>query len=131
MARLVQYDEAGPEVRAVYDEIKAARNIPDVNNFWKAIAVHPATLRRTWDSLRAVMGPGSLDPLTKEMLYLAVSAANGCGYCTASHAAAARGKGMTEEMRGELLAIVAMAAETNRLAEAYAVPIDPAFRDPA
>lgn len=130
MARLVQYEEAGPEVRAVYDEIKAARNIPDVNNFWKALAVHPATLRRTWDSLRVVMGPGVLDPLTKELLYLAVSAANGCGYCTASHTAAARAKGMTEAMRGELLAIVAMAAETNRLAEAYDVPVDPAYRDP-
>ena len=131
MPKLVQYEEAGPEVRAVYDEIKAARNIPDVNNFWKALAVHPVTLRRTWDSLRVVMGPGVLDPLTKEMLYLAVSAANGCAYCTASHTAAARAKGMTEEMRGELLAIVAMAAETNRLAEAYDVPIDAAFRDPA
>jgi AhpD family alkylhydroperoxidase len=131
MARLVQYEAAGPEVRAVYDEIKAARNIPDVNNFWKALAVHPVTLRRTWDSLRVVMGPGVLDPLTKELLYLAVSSANGCGYCMASHTAAARAKGMTEEMRGELLAIVAMAAETNRLAEAYDVPIDPAYREPA
>jgi len=130
MARLVQYEEAPPEVRAVYDEIKAARNIPDVNNFWKALAVHPPTLCRTRDSLREVMGPGVLDPLTKEMLYLAVSTANGCAYCMASHTAAARAKGMTEEMRGVLLAIVAMAAETNRLADAYDVPIDPAYRDP-
>jgi AhpD family alkylhydroperoxidase len=131
MARLIQYEEASAEVRAVYDEIKAARNVPDVNNFWKAIAAHPPTLRRTWESLREVMGPGSLDPLTKELLYLAVSAMNGCAYCTASHTAAARAKGMTEAMRGELLAIVAMAAETNRIAEMYGVPIDPAFLDPA
>lgn len=130
MAKLIQYGEASEEVRAVFDEIKAARNVPDVNNFWKAIAAHPPTLRRTWDSLREVMGPGALDPLTKELLYLAVSAMNGCAYCVASHTAAARAKGMTEAMRGEVLAIVAMAAETNRLAEMYEVPIDPAFRDP-
>jgi AhpD family alkylhydroperoxidase len=130
MAKLIQYEEASAEVRAVFDEIKAARNVPDVNNFWKALAVHPPTLRRTWESLREVMGPGVLDPLTKEMLYLAVSAMNGCAYCVASHTAAARARGMTEAMRGEVLAIVAMAAETNRLADMYGVPIDPAFRDP-
>jgi AhpD family alkylhydroperoxidase len=129
MTKLIQYEEAGPEVRAVYDAIKAARNVPDVNNFWKAIAVHPPTLRRTWESLSEVMGRGSLDPLTEEMLYLAVSAMNGCAYCIASHTAAARARGMKEAMRGKLLAIVAMAAETNRLAEAYAVPIDQAFLD--
>jgi len=129
MTKLIQYEEAGPEVRAVYDAIKAARNVPDVTNFWKAIANHPPTLRRTWDSLREVIGRGSLDPLTEEMLYLAVSAMNGCAHCIASHTAAARARGMTEAMRGELLAIVAMAAETNRLAEAHAVPIDQAFLD--
>ena len=127
MPKLVQYADAPDEVRAVYDEIKAARGIPDVTNFWKAIANHPPTLRRTWDSLREVMGPGALDPLTKEMLYLAASAAAGCDYCVASHTAAARAKGMTEEMHGELLAILGMAAETNRLAEALRVPVDPAF----
>lgn len=128
MSQLVQYEDAPPEVRAVYDEIKAARNIPDVTNFWKAIANHPPTLRRTWDSLREVMGPGALDPLTKELLYLAVSAANGCEYCTASHTASARAKGMTREMLGEVIAIVAMAAETNTLAETWRVPLDPFYR---
>lgn len=128
MSQLVQYEEAPPEVRAVYDEIKASRNIPDVTNFWKAIANHPPTLRRTWDSLREVMGPGTLDPLTKELLYLAVSATNGCEYCTASHTAAARAKGMTREMLGEVIAIVAMAAETNRLAETWRVPLDAPYR---
>jgi len=127
MPNLVQYESAPAEVRAVYDEIKAARNIPDVTNFWKAIANHPPTLRRTWDSLREVMGPGALDPLTKELLYLAVSASNGCDYCTASHAAAAGAKGMTPAMLGEVIAIVAMAAETNRLAETWRVPLDPPY----
>ncbi|MBX6742314.1 MAG: carboxymuconolactone decarboxylase family protein [Acetobacteraceae bacterium] len=127
MPRLVEYAEAPPEVRAVFDEIKAARGVPDVNNFWKALAADPPTLRRTWDSLREVMAPGALDPLTKEMLYLAASMAAGCAYCTASHGAAARAKGMTDAMFGELLAVVGMAAETNRLAQALRVPVDPAF----
>ncbi|WP_192898644.1 carboxymuconolactone decarboxylase family protein [Crenalkalicoccus roseus] len=127
MPRLVEYAEAPPEVRAVFDEIKSARGVPDVNNFWKALAVDPPTLRRTWDSLRQVMAPGALDPLTKEMLYLAASMAAGCAYCTASHGAAARARGMTEAQFGELLAVVGMAAETNRLAEALRVPVDPAF----
>lgn len=127
MTRLVDYAEAPPEVRAVFDEIKAARGVPDVNNFWKALAVHPPTLRRTWDSIREVMAPGALDPLAKEMLYLAASAAAGCAYCVASHTAAARARGMTEAMHGELLAVIAMAAETNRLAEALRVPVDPGF----
>lgn len=127
MPRLVEYAEAGPEVRAVFDEIKAARGVADVNNFWKALAVDPATLRRTWESLRRVMAPGALDPLVKEMLYLAASMAAGCAYCSASHTAAARAKGMTDAQYGELLAILGMAAETNRLAEALRVPIDPAF----
>jgi AhpD family alkylhydroperoxidase len=127
MPVLIEHADATPEVREVYDEIKAARGVPDVNNFWKAVAVHPPTLRRTWDSLREVMAPGALDPVVKEMLYLAVSMASGCAYCTASHTAAARAKGMTEAQYGELLAVVGMAAETNRLAEALRVPIDPQF----
>jgi AhpD family alkylhydroperoxidase len=121
---LIEYADAAPEVRAVFDDIKAARGVPDVNNFWKALAVHPPTLKRTWESLKQVMAPGALDPLTKEMLYLAASAAAGCAYCTASQTAAARAKGMTEAMHGELLAVLGMAAETNRLAEALRVPID-------
>ena len=121
---LVEYADATPEVRAVFDDIKAARGVPDVNNFWKALAVHPPTLKRTWESLKQVMAPGALDPLTKEMLYLAASAAAGCAYCTASHTAAAKAKGMTDAMHGELLAVLGMTAETNRLAEALRVPID-------
>jgi AhpD family alkylhydroperoxidase len=120
----IEYADAAPEVRAVFDDIKAARGVPDVNNFWKALAVHPPTLKRTWESLKQVMTPGALDPLTKEMLYLAASAAAGCAYCTASHTAAAKAKGMTDAMHGELLAVLGMAAETNRLAEALRVPID-------
>ena len=127
MTRLVTYDDASPEVRAVFDDIKATRGVADVNNFWKAIAVHPRTLARTWASLKQVMGPGALDPLVKEMLYLAASAAAGCTYCVASHTAAARAKGMTADMHGELLAVLGMAAETNRLAEALRVPVDEAF----
>ena len=128
MSRLIEYAEAGPEVRAVYDDIMATRGVPDVNNFWKALALHPPTLARTWESLKQVMAPGALDPLTKEMLYLAVSAAAGCNYCVASHTAAARAKGMDDAMHGELLAVIAMAAETNRLAETLRVPVDPAFQ---
>lgn len=127
MSRLVEYAEAPPEVRAVFEDIMATRGAADVNNFWKALAVHPPTLTRTWQSLEQVMAPGALDALTKEMLYLAASAAAGCAYCVASHTAAARAKGMTEAMHGELLAVIAMAAETNRLAEALRVPVDDAF----
>ena len=127
MPKLVEYAEAGPEVRAVFDAIKAARGVPDVNNFWKALAVDPASLKRTWESLNQVMAPGTLDPVVKEMLYLAVSMAAGCAYCTASHGAAARAKGMSDAMYGELIAIVGMAAETNRLAEALRVPVDAGF----
>ncbi len=128
MARLISYEEASDEVRAVYDDIKRSRNVPDVNNFWKALAVHPPTLRRTWESLKEVMGPGELDPLTKELLYLAVSIAHGCTYCIASHTAQARAKGMTDGIYGELLAVVGMASETNRLANALQVPLDPSLR---
>jgi AhpD family alkylhydroperoxidase len=127
-ARLIEYAEADPEVRAVFDDIKQTRNIPDVNNFWKVIANHPPTLKRTWEDLKAIMGPGALDPLVKEMLYLAVSVAHGCEYCIASHTAAARKRGMTDEMLGELLAVVGMASETNRLVTGWRVPLDEAFR---
>jgi AhpD family alkylhydroperoxidase len=127
-ARLIEYAAAGPEVRAVYDDIKQTRNIPDVNNFWKVIANHPPTLKRTWEDLKAIMGPGALDPLVKEMLYLAVSAAHGCEYCIASHTAAARKRGMTDEMLGELLAVVGMASETNRLVTGWRVPLDESLR---
>lgn len=128
MSRLIEYAEAPAEVRAVFDEIKAARGVADVNNFWKALAVHPPTLARVWANLREVMAPGALDPLVKEMLYLAASATAGCQYCVASHTAAARAKGMDDAMHGELLAVIAMAAETNRLAEALRVPVDPGFQ---
>ncbi|RKT21676.1 AhpD family alkylhydroperoxidase [Paraburkholderia sp. RAU2J] len=123
----VDYTNAPPEVKAVYDDIKQTRQVDDVNNFWKYLAQHPPTLARTWDSLKEVMAPGALDPLVKELLYVAVSVTNNCGYCVASHTTAARRAGMTDEMFGELLAIVGMANETNRLAVGYRVPIDPAF----
>jgi AhpD family alkylhydroperoxidase len=124
----IEYAEASAAVRAVYDDIKKTRNVPDVNNFWKYLARDPVTLRRTWESVKEVMAPGTLDPLTKEMVYLAVSVTNGCGYCIASHTAAARKAGMSEAMFGELMAVTGMANETNRLANGYRVPIDPAFQ---
>lgn len=127
---LIEYEEASPEVRAVYDDIMATRRIDKINNFWKALAMHPPTLKRTWESLKEVMAPGALDPLVKEMVYLAVSTTNGCGYCIASHSVAARKAGMTDEMLGELLAVVGMANETNRLVNGLQVPIDEAFRRP-
>ncbi|MDX6750350.1 carboxymuconolactone decarboxylase family protein [Geminicoccaceae bacterium 1502E] len=128
MSRGIDYAEASAEVRAVYDDIKASRGVPDVNNFWKWLANDPKTLRRTWESVKEVMEPGALDPLVKEMLYVAVSVTNGCEYCMASHIAAARKRGMSEAMLGELLAVVGMANETNRLAQGWAVPVDEAFR---
>jgi len=123
----IEYRDAAPEVRAVFDDIKRTREVEDVNNFWKYLAHDPATLKRTWASIKQIMVPGALDPLTKEMIYLAVSVTNGCGYCIASHSTAARQAGMTEEMFGELMAVVGMANETNRLANGYRVPTDPAF----
>ena len=126
--KLIEYAEASAEVRAVYDDIMATRKTDHVNNFWKAIASHPPTLRRTWETLKAVMAPGALDPLTKEMVYLAVSATNGCDYCIASHTASARRHGMTDAMLGELMAVVGMANETNRLANGHQVEIDAEFR---
>ena len=120
----IEYRDAPPEVQAVYDDIKKTRNVPDVNNFWKYLARDPVTLKRTWESIKEVMAPGALDPLTKEMVYVAVSVTNGCAYCIASHTAAARKAGMTDAMFGELMAVVGMANETNRLANGYRVPID-------
>ena len=125
---LIEYADASPEVRAVFDDIKRTRNVKDVNNFWKALANHPATLKRTWESLREVMQPGALDPLTKEMIYVAVSVANNCDYCIHSHTASARAKGMTDAQYAELLAVVGMASQTNALATAMKVPIDPKFQ---
>lgn len=125
---LIDYADAGPEVRAVYDEIMAARQTDYINNFWKALAHDPATLRRTWDSIRQIMAPGALDPLTKELIYVAVSATNQCGYCIASHTVSARKAGMTDEMFAEVMAVVGMANETNRLASGYQVEIDDRFK---
>ena len=116
-----------PEVLAVFEDIKRTRKVPEVNNFWKCLARDPALLARTWQDVKEVMAPGALDPLVKEMLYVAVSVTNGCGYCIASHTAAARKAGMTEAMFGELMAVVGMANTTNRLANGYRVPIDAAF----
>jgi AhpD family alkylhydroperoxidase len=127
VVRLIDEAEANAEVRAVYDDIKRTRGTDWINNFWKALANDPPTLRRVWESLKSVMAPGALDPLTKELIYLAVSASNGCAYCTASHAAAARGQGMTREMLAELMAVVAMANQTNALANGYRVPVDERF----
>jgi AhpD family alkylhydroperoxidase len=125
---LVEYADASPEARAVYDDIMATRRTDWINNFWKALAHDPATLKRTWESIKQVMAPGALDPLTKELIYLAVSASNQCGYCIASHTAAARKAGMTDAIFAELMAVVGMANETNRLASGYQVAIDERFR---
>lgn len=125
--QLIEPDEAVPEVRAVFDDIKETRQVDRVNNFWKALANHPPTLTRTWESVKEVMGPGALDPLTKELVYVAVSVTNGCEYCIASHTASARAKGMTDEQLGELLAVVGMANETNALATGFGVPVDETF----
>jgi AhpD family alkylhydroperoxidase len=120
----IEYGDASPQVRAVYDDIKKTRNVPDVNNFWKYLAGDPVTLKRTWESVKEIMAAGALDSVTKEMIYVAVSVTNGCPYCIATHTAAARRVGMTDAMFGELMAVVGMANETNRLANGYRVPID-------
>jgi AhpD family alkylhydroperoxidase len=125
---LIEYQDASPEVRQVYDDIMATRKTDWINNFWKALANDPPTLRRTWNSIKEIMAPGALDALTKEMLYVAVSVSNQCGYCIASHTAAARKAGMTDAMFAELMAVVGMANETNRLASGYQVEIDERFR---
>lgn len=128
IVKLIEYAEATPEVRAVYDEIKQARGTDWINNFWKALAHDPALLRRTWENVRQVMAPGALDPLVKEMLYVAVSATNGCEYCSYSHTAAARKKGMSEAMLMELMAVVGLANQTNRLANGLRIPVDAQFK---
>jgi len=127
MVPLIEEREASPEVRAVFDDIKALRHVEDVNNFWKYLARDPVGLKRTWESVKEVMAPGALSPLVKEMIYVAVSVTNNCGYCIASHTASARKAGMTEAMFAELMAVVGMANETNRLANGYRVPVDAAF----
>jgi AhpD family alkylhydroperoxidase len=126
--RLIEYEDASEEVRAVYDDIMVTRKTDWVNNFWKTLAQHPPTLRRTWESVKQVMAPGALDPLTKEMLYVAVSVTNNCEYCITSHIAGARQKGMSEEMLQELLAVVGMANETNSLVNGHRVPVDAALK---
>jgi AhpD family alkylhydroperoxidase len=127
--KLVEIDEAGPAVREVYDDIMQTRQIDWINNFWKALAVQPDLLRRTWEGVKSVMAPGVLDPLVKEMLYIAVSVANGCQYCINSHTAAARKKGMTDEMLAELMAVVGMAGQTNSLANGLQIEVDEVFTD--
>jgi uncharacterized peroxidase-related enzyme len=126
--RLIEYDEASPEVRAVFDDIRATRKTAYINNFWRALANDPATLKRTWESIKQIMAPGALDALTKELIYIAVSASNQCPYCIASHTTSAQGKGMTPEMFHELMAVVGMANETNRLSAGYQVEIDERFK---
>ena len=125
---LIKYEDASREVRAIYDDIMATRETDWINNFWQALAHDPATLRRTWQSIKEIMAPGALDARTKEMIYLAVSATNQCGYCIASHTTAARKAGMTNAMLAELMAVVGMANESNRLASGYQVEIDERFR---
>lgn len=124
ISRFVEYEDAPPEVRAVYDDIMATRKVDWINNFWKALAQDPPALKRTWESLKEVMAPGALDPVVKEMLYLAVSIANNCTYCINSHTAAARKAGMSDDMLHELRAVVGMACETNALVNAYQVDVD-------
>lgn len=126
----IEYDDASPRVRAVYDDIKRVRAVEDVNNFWKYLARDPPLLERTWTSVKDVMADGALSALVKEMLYVAVSVTNGCSYCIASHTASARKAGMTDAMFGELMAVVGLANETNRLANGYRVPIDELFTNP-
>jgi AhpD family alkylhydroperoxidase len=128
LVKLIEYADAGPEVKAVYDDIMRTRGVKWINNFWKALANDPAGLRRTWEQVKQVMAPGALDPLVKEMVYVAVSATNGCEYCTYSHTAAARKKGMTDAMLMELMAVVGLANQTNRLANGLRVEVDPEFR---
>ena len=125
---LVEYKDASPEVRAVYDDIMAVRKTDWINNFWKAIASDPATLKRTWEDIKQIMAPGALDPLTKELIYVAVSVSNQCNYCIASHTASARNKGMTDQMFRELMAVVGMANESNRLSAGYQVEVDEQFK---
>jgi AhpD family alkylhydroperoxidase len=128
LVRYIEYAEASAEVKAVYDDIMRTRGVDWINNFWKALANRPAELRRVWENVKQVMAPGALDPLVKEMIYVAVSATNGCEYCTHSHTAAARKKGMTDAMLMELLAVAGLANETNRLANGLRLDVDPQFK---
>ena len=128
LVRLVEYAQASPEVQSVYNDIMKTRGIDWINNFWKALANDPKELARIWANVKQVMAPGALDPLVKEMIYVAVSATNGCEYCTHSHTAAARKKGMTDAMLMELLAVVGLANETNRLANGLRIEVDPQFK---
>lgn len=125
---LIEYNDANPEVRAIYDDIMATRKTDWINNFWKAIAHDPALLKRTWNDIKEIMAPGALDPVVKEMIYVAVSASNGCEYCIASHTASARKKGMTDAQFKELVSVVGMANETNRLVAGYQVEVDEQFK---
>jgi len=127
--KLIEYEDASPAVRQVYDDIMATRKVDWINNFWKALAVQPEMLRRTWEGVKAVTAPGVLDPLTKEMIYIAVSVTNACQYCINSHTAAARKKGMTDEMLAELMAVVGMANQTNALASGLQVEVDEVFKN--
>ena len=127
MLPIIEESAASPEVRSLYEEIKTARNVNWINNFWKVLANHPVTLRRIWENVHQVMAPGALDPLTKELIYVAVSVTNNCEYCIHSHTAAARAKGLTDAQLAELLAVVGLANETNRLANGYRIPVDEAF----
>ncbi|WP_108883539.1 carboxymuconolactone decarboxylase family protein [Anderseniella sp. Alg231-50] len=124
----IEMENASPAVRAVYDDICTTRGVPDVNNFWKYLANEPRMLANVWNSLKDIMGPGALDPLTKELIYTAISMSNNCDYCMASHGASARAKGADEAMMNELIAVVGLANMTNRLATAYKVPVDEAFK---
>lgn len=125
---LIEYKDANPEVKAIYDDIMAVRKTDWINNFWKALANDPVTLKRTWEGIKQIMAPGALDAVTKEMIYVAVSVSNQCDYCIASHTASAKKKGMTDQMFRELMAVVGMANETNRLVAGYQVEIDPQFK---
>jgi AhpD family alkylhydroperoxidase len=128
LVKPVEYADAPAEVRAVFDDIMRLRKVSAVNNFWKVLANDPATLRRTWEEVRDVMAPGALDPLTKELIYIAVSATNNCEYCSHSHTASARKQGMSDAMLAEVMAVTALANKTNRLANGYRVDVDDAFR---
>jgi AhpD family alkylhydroperoxidase len=130
LVKPVEYEDASAEVRAVYDDIRATRKTDYVNNFWKILANDPPTLRRTWDETRATMGPGALDPLTKELIYLAVSVTNNCEYCIHTHHASALAKGMTEAMFAEAMAVTALANANNRLANGYRIDVDERYRAP-
>ena len=129
IVKMIEYEDANPIVRQVYDDIMRTRKIDWINNFWKVLAVQPELLKRTWEGVKEVMSPGAIDPLTKEMIYVAVSVTNGCKYCINSHTAAARKKGMSDEMLSELMAIIGMANQTNSLANGLQIEVDQAFRD--